>query len=460
MKTIALSVLLLYIPFGFIVSQSKGNIADDLYRKSILEEIDSLIVSKYVYADKALQSAEQFRKRYRSGTYDTCITAKAFANKITADLRKITHDKHMNFRVIEASSIGEKAYGSLHHSIRYNRIKQKEHNGFYKLEWFDDGGIGYLDLRRFNALDEAKELLNATMVFLKDANAVIIDIRENGGGMGDYLSNYFLKHPTQLTGEYVRIEDYTDEFWTTGAVESQRMTEVPLFILTSDRTFSAAEAFAYDMKVRKRAMLIGDSTGGGAHSVGYYKIDDQFEMYLPIARAVNPITGSDWEGVGVIPDILVPDSGVLDTALVLARQAAKEYCKTKDARLKIAIDDMQSVMDRAEVLYRDNKIKEADAALDTVIAIGKQQGLITEFFLHVLESNFLSEKDEPVLFGLLRKKIQLFPDSPSAHESVANAHYFKGKMDLAQKFYKKALELEPDNLKIQRILKRIQKQSK
>lgn len=456
MKTIALTLLLFYHPFGIILSQSKGDIAEDLYRKSIFKSIDSLIVSKYVYADKAEQTGKHFRERYRSGTYDSCINAKTFADKITSDLREITRDKHINFRVIESSSAGERAYGSLHHSIRYNRIKQKEHTGFYKLEWFDDGGIGYLDLRRFNALDEAKELLNAAMVFLKDANAVIIDIRENGGGMGDYLSNYFLKHPTQLTGEYVRVENYTDEFWTTGAVEFYRMTEVPLFILTSDRTFSAAEAFAYDMKVRKRAMLIGDSTKGGAHSVGYYKIDDQFEMYIPIARAVNPVTSGNWEGAGVIPDIMVPDSAAFDTTLVLARRAAKEYSETKDARLKIAVDEMQCVMDRAETLYRANKIKEADTTLDTVFSIGRPFGLITEFFLYVLESNFLSDNDEPVLYGLLRKKIQLFPGSPSAHESAANAYYFKGKIDLAKEFYKKSLELGPDNPKIQRILKKLQ----
>ncbi len=435
---------------------AQDNIADKKYKTSILEKIDSLLISKYVYPDKAILAAEQFRKIYVSGAYDSCGNAKQFAAKVTADLQEITRDKHMNFRVIETSSAGEKAHGSLHHSIRYNRIKQKEHTGFYKLEWFDDGGIGYLDLRRFNALDEAKELLNAAMVFLKDANALIIDIRENGGGMGDFLSNYFLTHPTQLTGEYVRTEDYTDEFWTTGAVESQRMTEVPLFILTSGRTFSAAETFAFDMQVLKRAVLIGDSTRGGAHSVGYFKIDNQFEIYIPIARAVNPVTGGNWEGVGVIPDIPVPDSAALDTALVLARRAAYKYREEKDVRLKSAVNDMQRIMDKAEALYRNHEIKKADAALDSVFAIGRPFGLITEFFLYVLESNFLSENDEPVLFGLLRKKLEWFPDSPSAHESVANAYYFKGKMDPAERFYKKSLELEPENLKIQRLLKKIQ----
>ncbi len=435
-----------------IFAQSEMYLADKKYRQTIFAKIDSLLVAKYVYPDKARQTAEQFRERYRSGVYDSYADAKAFAEKITVDLREMTLDKHITFRVIESSDIGEKAQGSLHHSVRYNRLRNKEHAGFRKLEWFEDGGIGYLELRRFNSLDEAQELLNAAMVFLNDANAIIIDIRENGGGSGDYLSNYFLPHPTPLTGAYYREEDYLQEFWTSRAVEKQRMLEVPLFVLTSNRTFSAAEYFAYDMQVHKRATLVGATTKGGAHGVGYFKIDDQFELYLSVETAVNPITGTNWEGQGVMPDVRTPDSTALDTALVLAKKAAAVFGQARNEKFKAAVDEMQAAMDQAEALYRQKKTSTADSALDRVFKIGRPFGLITEFFIYVLASNFLVEKDEPVLLGLSRKRIELFPNSSQAYEDMGYLYYRKRDYTQALPYYSKAVELNPDNRNAEKMI--------
>jgi tetratricopeptide (TPR) repeat protein len=420
------------------------SVQDKSYRTGILLKVDSLLEAKYVLPEKAQLFATEFRKLCSAGAYDSCETAAAFADKVKADLQSITGDKHITFRVIQSSDIGEKVESALHHPIRYYRLRMKEHTGFSKLEWID-GKIGYLELRRFNSVDEAKPLIAAAMTFLHDADAIIIDLRENGGGSGDYLSSYFLPHPTQLTGCYYREEDYLAECWTSREISGERMIDVPLFVLTSARTFSAAESFAYDMKVGKRATLVGEPTKGGAHDVDYFKLDDQFEMYIPTGRAVNPVTKGNWEGVGVIPDVVVPSSSALDTAIVLARSAGERYAKRKEMVLSNAVDEMQARLDQAERSYREKKVRSARAALDSVFAVGVKAGVITEFFINVLAYNYRSMQDAAILIDILTKGIELFPTSPAAYESLAMGYATIGETESALRYYNKALQLDPDN---------------
>ena len=444
---------------SLVLAQQQKRLTDTVYKKSILQKIDSLIDSKYVIADKAKKYADEFKTLYSSGVYESCATAEEFAERVRTDLIAITQDKHTNFRVIQASDVGEKVESNLHHPVRYYRLRMKEHTGFTKLEWID-GRIGYLELRRFNLLSEAKEMIGVAMKFLAGADAIIIDLRENGGGSGDYLSSYFLPHPTQLTGAYYREGNDLQESWTSRTIEGERMLDVPLFLLTGKKTFSAAESFAYDMKVRRRATLVGDSTKGGAHDTEYFKIDDQFELYLSVGRGINPVTKTNWEGIGVIPDILVPASSALDTAIVLARAAAEQFGKGKEAQLKRAVDAMQVHLGRAEKLYRERKDRPAKAALDSVFHIGKKSGLITEFFINVLAYNYFSGGNERILIAVLSKNIEFFPRSPSAYESLAYGCSSIGKRELALKYYRKALQLDPDNRSYVKIISKLHQKRK
>jgi retinol-binding protein 3 len=432
-------------------AQQQNGLADRAYRIGVLQKIDSLLENKYVIVEKAKGYADDFRKRYVAGAYDSVLDARAFGERATADLQAITHDKHNTIRVIEPSDVGEKAESNLHHPVRYYRMRMKEHTGFTKLEWIE-GRIGYLELRRFNLLPEAKDLLGVAMKFLTGASAIIIDIRENGGGAGDYLSSYFLPHPTQLTGAYYREGNDLQESWTSRTIEGERMLDVPLFILTSRKTFSAAESFAYDMKVRKRATLVGDTTKGGAHDVGYFKINDQFEMYLSIGRGINPVTHTNWEGIGVIPDVVVPASAALDTAIALAGKAAETYGRRKEDQLKRGVERMELLLARAEQLYRKNDTALAKAALDSLFGIAGTLDLVTEFFVNVLAYNYFSDGNEALLFALLTKSTELFPRSSTAFESLASTYYDLGKTDLALRSYRKVVELDPDNTNAQKRL--------
>jgi hypothetical protein len=437
---IVLSVVGLTLP-AFPARQS-GNLADRDYRNGVLRKVADIVEDKYVLADRAKGFADAFRAKCASGSYDAYAKPAEFAEKVNADLVTITGDKHLNFRVIVPSAAGEKPASSLHHPIRYYLLRKKENAGFNKLEWIEPG-IGYLDLRRFYSFGEAKDMAVAAMRFLSNARAIIIDVRENGGGSGDYLSSYFLPYPTQLSGSYSRLDGRLSEIWTMRDIGMEPRTDVPLFIIAGPNTFSAAEAFAYDLKTRKRATIVGEPTKGGAHSVDMFGIDDQFEFYISTARGVSPVTGGNWEGTGVIPDIAVPSSAALETAVREARKAAEAFGRAEDDRLKKAVERMQAYADDAARLYREDKTGSADAALNAMFEIARMTGLVSEFFIGVFGYNFQSPPDERMLFAILERAIRIFPDSATAYEQLGDVHYSKGHKELALRYLQRAVALDP-----------------
>ena len=231
---------------------------------------------------------------------------------------------------------------------------------------------------------------------------------------------------------------------------------VPLFLLTSQKTFSAAEWFAYDMKVRKRATIVEEPTGGGAHSVDLFRIDDQFEIYIPTSRAINPVTGGNWEGTGVIPDVAVPSVAALDKAIELAKPAAEKFWQEKEKSLNAAVNEMQAQLDLAENLFRENKTEAAETALGSVFQIGDNEGLINEFFVGVLAYNYTSDKDEPIVYAILKKNIEFFPKSSTAYEALAYAYFSHGRKAQAIECIKKVRVLDPDNRNANKMIERLQ----
>jgi C-terminal processing protease CtpA/Prc len=165
------------------------------------------------------------------------------------------------------------------------------------------------------------------MGFLANTDALIVDLRRNGGGrpeMVALLSSYLFDERTHLNDLYWREGNRTDEFWTNATVAGPRYGgKKPVFVLTSKRTFSGAEEFAYNLKALKRATIVGETSGGGAHPGDMQKIADGFAMFVPTGRAINPVTKTNWEGVGVEPDVVVPADQALDKAKELAAAALK-----------------------------------------------------------------------------------------------------------------------------------------
>jgi hypothetical protein len=425
-------------------AQNAAGLSDESYRAGVLRRVAEIVETKYVLENKAKGFADAFRSRAAAGAFDALADPAAFAARVTAELVAITGDKHLNFRVVVSSDAGEEASGTLHHPVRYYRLRLKENTGFQRLDWLEPG-VGYLDLRRFYSFDQAKPMALAAMTFLAEARAIIIDVRENGGGSDDYLSSYFLPFPTQLSGSYARATGRLVERWTRGDIGLAPRLDVPVFILIGPNTFSAAELFAYDMQSRKRATLIGEPTKGGAHSVDVFPVADRFEFIVSTERCVSPVTGGNWEGTGVMPDIRVPAFQALETARTEARRAAEAYGRRKNEALGKALDGMQALADDAARLFRRGRDAEAAAALDALASRVRAAGLATEFFWIVFAYDFQAPEDEKMHLAVLEKTAGMFPDSPYACEVLAALYESRGRKDLALKFYRRVLERDPGN---------------
>jgi C-terminal processing protease CtpA/Prc len=202
------------------------------------------------------------------------------------------------------------------------------------------GNVGYLRFDGFSNANEAGATAVAAMNFFANADAIIFDVRQNGGGspkMIQLLCNYLFERPTHLNDFYIRRSDRTEQFWTQPQVTGTRLTKADVFVLTSRRTFSAAEEFTYDLKNLKRATVVGDTTGGGAHPVdGFFWPDVHLSATIPFGRAVNPITKTNWEGTGVAPDLVIDSASALDAA---HREALKKIlARATDGRDKAMLD--------------------------------------------------------------------------------------------------------------------------
>lgn len=454
--------LIFLLSTGIVYSQNSKTIhIDNKERKNIVHRIAQLLNEKYVLPEIGKQCGEKLKAKLKAGDYDRITDAKEFAEVLTKDLQQFSKDRHNRVRVIEVNEVVKEADDPLREPFRLLKLMQKEHFGFQRLDWIE-GNIGYLDLRRFTPLSVAKDMAVGAMHFLSSTNAIIIDLRENPGGMPDmirFLSNHFFEHPTQLTGLYVREDDFITETWTSEKIEGKRMTDVPLFLLTSRKSFSAAEAFAYDMKARERATVIGDTTRGGAHNVDLFKINDRFEIYLSTGRAINPLTGANWEGVGVIPDIVVPDEVALDTAIVYAKKAAEKYGKKKEVELDETVKTMQNQLAQAEQLFKDKKTRLAEALIDSLFQTGLKVKLSSEFFVNILAYEYVKKRNESMTTAILKKNIEYNLGSFSAYESLAMAHLYLDKKDLALQYFEKALELNPSTSYAKEMVKKLKSET-
>lgn len=253
----------------------------------------------------------------------------------TEHLRDASHDKHLGVRCRPTVVPPDDPMDLTPHPPDPDERAQLEHIncGFDKAERLD-GNIGYLKFDMFAAPEVCAPKATAAMAALGDAGAVIIDLRDNGGGepeMVAFVASYLFKKRTHLNDIYERYGNKTTQYWTKPDVPGPRFADTPVFVLTSRHTFSGAEEFAYDLKNLKRATLVGETTGGGAHPTWRHRLDDHFSVSVPGARAVNPISKTDWEGTGVEPDVKVPADRALDVAKTLATKAQRSGAARPDA---------------------------------------------------------------------------------------------------------------------------------
>ena len=291
-------------------------------RMSVIEGASAQLDSFYVFPEVAKRISDSLRARNRRGAYDAYTKKMTFAAKLNDELRELSRDKHMEFhysarpfmpRPMNAPAPRDPVPGAI------SRDQADLMNcGFVKVEQLE-GNVGYVKFDGFFDVDMCGETASAAMTFVAGTRALIVDLRENGGGspaMVSYVSSYLFSRRTHLNDIWNRRTGRTEEFWTRDSVPGRRFGgEKPVFVLTSANTFSGAEEFAYNLKALKRATIVGEVTGGGAHPVGPRPVGDDFVIAVPHSRAINPITHTNWEGVGVEPDIKVPAADALAAAI-------------------------------------------------------------------------------------------------------------------------------------------------
>jgi len=296
---------------------------DAATRAAVINGVVKELTDFYVFPDVAATMTESIKRRDGQKEYDSITSARQLAETLTAHLREVSHDKHLGVEyspdVLPPFPFPPTAPSP--EQLDRQRTEMGLLNfGFEKVERLA-GNIGYLDLRGFMPPSLMGDTAAAAMGFLGNTQALIIDLRQNGGGSPDGVSliaSYLFNHPVRMNDIYDRPSNETRQFWTLPYVPGKRFAGKDVYVLTSGDTFSAAEDFAYGVKNLKRATIVGEVTGGGAHPVSPRRLADHFVVTVPMGRSISAITHTDWEGVGVEPDVKVPAARALGTAHLLA----------------------------------------------------------------------------------------------------------------------------------------------
>ena len=271
----------------------------------------------YVYPDVAQKTAEALLAHEKNGDYDSAKDAGAFADLLTSQMREVSQDRHLILVYSEAPLPERPTEPTAEDVARYRKAMKEANCSLEKAEILPHN-VGYLKLNSFPDPSVCGAAAKAAMSRLNDGDAIIFDLRDNRGGAPDMvmlMAAYLFDHPEYM---YNPRENTTERSWTRSPVPGNRLADKPVYILTSSSTFSGAEHFSYDLQMLKRATLVGETTGGAAHSGVFHRIDEHFGMGIPETKPINPYSKTDWVGVGVEPDVKVRAADALEAAIKLA----------------------------------------------------------------------------------------------------------------------------------------------
>jgi len=323
---------------------------DAAERRAVLDGVLDQLKGAYVFPDTAVAMERAVRARQRRGEYDHITSGRAFADSLTAHLQAVSRDRHLRVRYV-ARGVPPEAGGDGPSPEDREQAKifgQRVNFGFERVERLA-GNVGYVEIRSFGFdTADVSSVAATAFTFLGHTDALIIDVRRNGGGsphMVAQVSSYlFGPDAVHLNSLYWRPDNRTDHFYTRSKVPGTRYgPDKPVYVLTSRNTFSGAEEFAYNLQSLKRATIVGDTTGGGAHPGGMRRVTDHFAVWVPTGRAINPITKTNWERVGVRPDLPVATDQALRTAHLAALRGLRQHASDPERQqaLDRAIADVE-----------------------------------------------------------------------------------------------------------------------
>lgn len=286
----------------------------------IVEEVAKLITEKYVFPDIGKKIADHIHHRFKEKAYDQITSLNTFTRELTKDVQSVNNDAHLGVverrRLFTREGSNEDMWKKL-----YLKRAPFQNYGFKNVDrLLGNVGCIVLDELAYVEIDGKNiggETAKAVMKVISNCYALIIDLRDNFGGrdeMAILILSYFFKKPEHILTQYNR-EQGEKEIWTLAEAPGDRLVNIPLYVLTSRHTVSGGEMFAYALKNRKRATIIGEKTRGAAHKTHLHSIQDfKIDVAIPYSTIIDPLTGTDWEGKGVEPDIAVPSAKAMNVA--------------------------------------------------------------------------------------------------------------------------------------------------
>lgn len=327
-------------------AQDSGSI-DAAERKAAVNALADQLTTLYVFPDKAKVMATALRANLARGDYDSLGGGPAFAQRLTRDLDALVHDKHL--RVAYSMDALPEFRGNEGRAPSEEQVARSRanHFGFVNVKVLP-GNVGLLQFTGFQQPEgEIRDTAIAVMKRLAGVDALLVDLRSNGGGdpfMVALLSSQLFPKgkKVHLNDLYWRPTDHTDEFYTDPDLAVGRILG-PVYTVTSSRTFSAAEEYTSNLKHLKRATQVGETTGGGAHPGGQARLSDHFSAFIPRGRAINPITKGNWEGTGNVPEIAATRAEALKLAYLEALKTLEKGAKTD-----LKINELRAARGRVE----------------------------------------------------------------------------------------------------------------
>jgi C-terminal processing protease CtpA/Prc len=302
---------------------AQGTQIDAARRSAVIERSLDLLLKNYLFLDRAQSAVKDVHERAKRGEYDSLTSPARLADLLGRHLSEATHDRHVQVKLsAQRTPDPLAASGETKAELAQLRV-DAEADGFgIGVPRVLDGNVGVIEIKRFYRAELAGDALAAAMQKLESTDALIVDLRECHGGdqMMVVLAASWLfdGRPRHWNDMVRRLDDTVTQYWTASWLPGRRYVDKPVYVLTAKRTFSAPESLAYELQQSARATIVGEVTGGGAHSGAWFPIDDRFSIFIPLSRYVSATNGGDWEGTGVKPDVATRASDALETAHRLA----------------------------------------------------------------------------------------------------------------------------------------------
>jgi retinol-binding protein 3 len=354
-------------------------------KKQTIDTLCQRLNERYAFKDVAAALSQLLQANLKNKKYDKLQTPEDFSRVITNDLRSKNADKHLALNYdLQSSALVSNNQNSIQETAderakRVSSFNRQMNYGFNKTEFFP-GNIGYIKFDYFDSyLDYSGPVIDASFGFLKNSDAIIIDLRGNSGGASStvgYIAGFFFDSTTLVGASYNRYTDSTTSEYLEPQEKSKRLSNADLYILTSNTTISAGEALAYILKYMKNAKVIGETSAGAANPGRVTRVNKYFTAFIPNRHGINIISKTNWEGTGVPVDIKVPANEALTTAKIEALKKLKnnatdsfkirkldQYLKYQEALTKKSIITPETAreyigkyQDEREISFRTGKL--------------------------------------------------------------------------------------------------------